>query len=87
MGAELYVHFQVSMEEAEGLDAAADKLRSLAGELELEEPGGESRQLVARLDPGSPAVEGESLELTLDAGKILLFDPETGERISPPWSL
>ena len=81
MGAELYVHFQVSMEEAEGLDAAADKLRSLAGELELEEPGGESRRLVARLDPGSPAVEGESLELTLDASKVLLFEPERGKRV------
>ena len=81
MGAELYVHFQVSMEEAEGLEAAAHKLRSLGRDLELEEPGGERRRLVARLDPGSPATEGEPLELAVDAGKVLLFEPDTGKRM------
>jgi multiple sugar transport system ATP-binding protein len=81
MGAELYVHFQVSMEEAEGLEGAADSLRALSRDLELDEPEEGERRLVARLDPESRAAEGEALELTVDAGKVLLFDPETGRRM------
>ncbi|HKI94606.1 MAG TPA: sn-glycerol-3-phosphate ABC transporter ATP-binding protein UgpC [Gemmatimonadales bacterium] len=44
----------------------------------------DGRQLVARLDPDTPAREGEPIELRFDPRKLHLFDPRTGIRIPMP---
>jgi multiple sugar transport system ATP-binding protein len=74
LGAELYVHF-----EAEGVTREA--LQGLPEDIELD-AGREGRlRLVARIDKASDAAEGGELDLRLDARKLHLFDPDTGERL------
>jgi multiple sugar transport system ATP-binding protein len=75
LGSELFAHFRSEQDPDEVDRAAAD-----AGLEEL--AGGGSDQIVARLDPSSRIKRGDEAELWLDPSKILLFDPESGERLN-----
>ena len=75
MGSELYAYFNAGSEET-------DKVEQAASEAGLEElAGGDSNQVVTRLSPESGAKRGESLKLWVDQDRLMLFDPETGERL------
>ncbi|MGN6695398.1 MAG: ABC transporter ATP-binding protein [Aquihabitans sp.] len=79
MGSELYAYFTVQTEETR------EELREMAEDLGTVEFGGsEGPQVVARLDAGSKAAEGEEIELCLDIDRIHLFDAKTGENIQNP---
>ena len=59
-----------------------DKVEQAASEAGLDElAGGDTNQIVARLAPESKARRGETLKLWVDQDRLLLFDPETGERL------
>ncbi len=78
MGSEFYAYFSV---ESEGV--SAEELEELAvdsGSADL--PGAaEGTRVVARLDAASRVRQGEETELFYEAGKIHLFDLETGESL------
>ena len=74
LGADQYLHFDQPVESAEGLDA-------LPTELDLEQLRDGSLRLVARIDSACELAEGDRLELTVDPARIMLFDPESGERL------
>ena len=74
LGAELFVHF-----DAEGATRAS--LSSLPDDLDLDIASNGTLRLVARIDAASQAREGEALELNLDAHRLHLFDPESGQRV------
>ncbi len=75
MGSELYAYFNAGSDQAEKVERAATE----AGLEEL--AGGDSNQIVTRLSAESAAKRGETLKLWVDPARLLLFDPETGERI------
>ena len=78
MGSELYAYFPV---ESEGVES--DQLAELAEDAGASEvPGGGSNQVVARLDAASGVKEGEEAELWVDARKLHLFDPSSGESLT-----
>ena len=78
MGSELYVYFSL---EGEGVES--DELRELAEDSGAGEvPGGDARQVVARLSPESKAKRGEELEMWVDTRKLHLFDPESGQSLT-----
>jgi multiple sugar transport system ATP-binding protein len=79
LGSELYAHFTVSS--GETIDS--EELRELAqdaggGEIPME---GEEGSIVARLDPGSQAEQGQEIELWVDATRLQLFDPDDGRNL------
>ncbi len=80
MGADLYVHVQVERK-AEGLSEPEETLRDLFADLELEPPAEGDLRLVARLDSEASVVVGDELTLSLDPGRVMLFDGTSGERI------
>jgi multiple sugar transport system ATP-binding protein len=76
--------FRSRIENIEWLGAQLDQL---AGDLDMEQlsgGSGDESQLVARLDATSQVQEGAEAEIWLDARKIHLFDPETGEALARP---
>ena len=75
MGSELYAYFDAGSDDVEKVEQAASE----AGLEEL--AGGDTNQVVTRLSPESKAKRGESLKLWVDADRLLLFDPENGERL------
>ncbi len=81
MGADLYVHFEVDIDATEDMATISKRLRSLTRDLELEEPREGKRRLTARLSGGSGPREGETESFFIDTEEIMLFDPETGERV------
>jgi multiple sugar transport system ATP-binding protein len=74
LGSELYVHFQV------GQDTDVAELADVSDLGTVEVPGA-SGDVVARIDPSSKISKGEEAELWLDAGRLLLFDPESGRNL------
>jgi multiple sugar transport system ATP-binding protein len=74
LGSELYVHFQV------GQDSGVADLADVSDLGTVEVPGA-SGDVVARIDPVSKISKGEEAELWLDAGRLLLFDPESGRNL------
>jgi multiple sugar transport system ATP-binding protein len=77
MGSEQYAYFEV---EGEALESK--ELEELAEDAGLAEtPSGGSSTIVARLDAASEIKRGTQAELWLDAGKLHLFDPDSGERL------
>jgi multiple sugar transport system ATP-binding protein len=74
LGSELYVHFQV------GEDTGVAELADVSDLGTVEVPGA-SGDMVARIDPASRITKGEEAELWLDAGRLLLFDPESGRNL------
>jgi multiple sugar transport system ATP-binding protein len=78
MGSELYAYFDV-----ETGGATSEQLEELAADTGAElGTGGDSAQVVARLDAASGARKGESIKLWLDPERIHFFDIDSGERIS-----
>jgi multiple sugar transport system ATP-binding protein len=75
MGSELYAYFDAGSEDT-------GKVEQAASEAGLEElAGSDADQVVTRLGPESSAKRGETLKLWVDPTRILLFDPDSGERI------
>ena len=75
MGSELYAYFDAGSDHV-------DKVEQAASEAGLDElAGGDTNQIVARLAPESKAHRGETLKLWVDQDRLLLFVPETGERL------
>jgi multiple sugar transport system ATP-binding protein len=79
LGSELYAYLPYT-----GGEAIGQQLGQLAGDLDMEQTSGDESQIVARLDATSQVREGEEAEIWLDARKIHLFDPETGEALARP---
>jgi multiple sugar transport system ATP-binding protein len=75
LGSELFAHF-ASEQDSDEVDRAATD----AGLDEL--AGGSLDTIVARLDPSSKVKRGDEAELWLDPSKILLFDPDSGRRLT-----
>jgi multiple sugar transport system ATP-binding protein len=78
-------HFEdAAVDGAEGrirLKAKTDVVESMGSELYAYfDVAGES--VVARLDPASGATAGGEIELALDASRILLFEPASGQRLA-----
>src|SRR3954449_6628803 len=71
MGSELYVYFDVDMEQ----DMQSDELAELAQDAGLEDLPSGGQHVVARLDAASRATAGGEIELTLECGEVKLFDP------------
>ena len=74
MGSELFAYFTADHDESTVEEAAAK-----SGLAELS--GGDTSQMVARLDATSEIKRGDNAELWLDPEKLVLFDPDSGERI------
>jgi multiple sugar transport system ATP-binding protein len=78
MGSELYAYFDV---ESEGIES--DQLAELAEDAGAGEvPGGGTGQVVARLDAASKVSEGKEAEIWVDATKLHLFDPQSGQSLT-----
>ncbi len=77
MGSELYAYLPY-----QAGTAIAGQLDALAADLDLEQMTGEESQLVARLDAASRVDESTEAQIWLDARRIHLFDPETGEALT-----
>jgi multiple sugar transport system ATP-binding protein len=79
MGSELYAYFDVeagAVESSELSELAAD-----SGMEDLPRHGGDTQQVVARLDAASRARPGERAELVLDTRFLQLFDPQGGKSL------
>ena len=81
LGAELYAYLPYT-----GGQEIGRQLDQLAGDLDMEQLGAGSDEstIVARLDATSRVQEGQEAEIWLDARRIHLFDPETGEAVARP---
>jgi multiple sugar transport system ATP-binding protein len=80
MGSELYAYFDVeagAVQSTELSELAAD-----SGMEDLPRHGGDSQQVVARLDSASRARPGETAEMVLDTRQIQLFDPHGGKSLT-----
>ena len=80
MGSELYAYFDVeagAVQSNELSELAAD-----SGMEDLPRHGGDSQQVVARLDSASRARPGEKAEMVLDTRQIQLFDPHGGKSLT-----
>jgi multiple sugar transport system ATP-binding protein len=74
MGSELFAYFTADHDKD-----TVEKAASSAGLAELS--GGDTSQMVARLDASSEIERGDRAKLWLDPDRVVLFDPESGERI------
>jgi len=79
LGSELFAYLPYK-----GGEAIGQQLGKLAGDLDMEQSSGDESSIVARLDPTSQVQEGKEAEIWLDARRIHLFDPETGEALARP---
>ena len=79
LGSELYAYLPYT-----GGEAIGAQLGQLAGDLDMEQASGDTSQLVARLDATSQVSEDREAQIWLDAKRIHLFDPETGEALARP---
>jgi multiple sugar transport system ATP-binding protein len=75
LGSDKYVHFTT-----EGGAATSAELTELAEE--AGSAGGGENEFVARLSAASKVVEGQSINLIVDTGKLVIFDAESGENLS-----
>jgi multiple sugar transport system ATP-binding protein len=78
MGSENYAYFEVESEAMQSQEL--DELARDAGTAEV--PGSGEGQVVARLDAASRVQRGDETELWVDATKLHLFDPETGQSLT-----
>ena len=77
MGSELYAYLPY-----QAGTAIAGQLSALAADLDLEQTSGDESQLVVRLDAASRVDESREAQIWLDARRIHMFDPETGEALT-----
>ncbi|HSI80241.1 MAG TPA: sn-glycerol-3-phosphate ABC transporter ATP-binding protein UgpC [Solirubrobacterales bacterium] len=78
MGSELYAYFKIEAEAIRSADL--DELAADVGAEDL--PSSGEGQIVARLDAASEVRRGEQAELWVDATKLKLFDPQSGETLT-----
>ena len=74
MGSELFVYFQPPQHDSL-------ELGDVAPELANTDAPHEGSTLTARLDPSSLVAQGDTAELWIDARRIILFDPDSGENL------
>ena len=77
LGSEKYVYFT---QELGSVDVA--ELNELARDSGRADTGATGETVVARLDPATRITEGENVELWLDARKLHVFDPSTGQNLT-----
>jgi multiple sugar transport system ATP-binding protein len=74
LGADAYVHFEIDNGDRSAMPSLPEELdRKMTREGHI--------PMTARLDPTRKIQGGDTLTLGLDPGKLLLFDPHTGERL------
>jgi multiple sugar transport system ATP-binding protein len=78
MGSELYAYFDIQG----GESLQSDQLDELAADAGMEDVPGAGTAVVARLDAASDATPGKDVELSLETGKIKLFDPDGGRSLT-----
>jgi multiple sugar transport system ATP-binding protein len=78
MGSDVYVYFAKEL----GQGMAASELQELAQDSGRADTGATGETIVARLDAATRLREGEDAELWLDARKIHVFDPATGQNLA-----
>jgi multiple sugar transport system ATP-binding protein len=77
MGSDVFIYFTVH-----GGKATSRELEELAQDAgSVDVPSG-ADQIVARFDPATRAKEGQPIDVWLDASKLHVFDPKTGENLS-----
>ncbi|MEZ0366303.1 ABC transporter ATP-binding protein [Mycobacterium sp. pUA109] len=74
LGADKYVYFTLAGSHVESAQLA---------ELAAESDGGDS-ELVARVPAGSKAAKGQSIQLAVDAAKLVIFDADSGVNLTIP---
>jgi multiple sugar transport system ATP-binding protein len=78
MGSEKYAYFRIEAERVQ-----SEELTELAQDVGADEvPSAGGDQVVARLDAASGVERGAEAELWVDATKLHLFDPSTGESLT-----
>jgi multiple sugar transport system ATP-binding protein len=78
MGAEKYAYFRVQHEGVQ-----SQELQELAQDSGADEvPSSGEGQVVARLAPESGVARGQELELWVDASRLHLFDPQSGQSLT-----
>jgi multiple sugar transport system ATP-binding protein len=77
MGSELYAYFDI-----EGESVRSEHLDELAADAGMDDVPGAGTAVVARLDAASDAAPGKDVELSLDTGKIKLFDQDGGRSLT-----
>jgi multiple sugar transport system ATP-binding protein len=77
LGSEKYVYFTQDLGK---VDVA--ELNELARDSGRADTGATGETVVARLDPATRITEGENVELWLDARKLHVFDPSTGQNLT-----
>jgi len=80
MGSDLFVHFNTEVDGGLGgeLESVGREIAASAGN----RSGGQSIEIVARLNAASKVQRGADAELWFDAERVLYFDAETGENLS-----
>ena len=78
MGSELYAYFNVDVGRME-----SDHLQELAEDSGAGDvPGSDEGQIIARIDAASGIKRGSEIELWVDATKLHLFEPQSGESLT-----
>ena len=77
MGSDKFVFFTVS-----GGRATSRELEELAADAGSEGASFAGDQLVARFAAASTATRGQQVDVWMDAGRVHVFDPSTGENLS-----
>jgi multiple sugar transport system ATP-binding protein len=77
LGSELYAYLPYQAGNAIGR-----QLDQLAADLDLEQTSQDESQLVVRLDAASEVMAAGEAEIWLDARRLHLFDPDTGEALT-----
>jgi multiple sugar transport system ATP-binding protein len=80
MGSDVFVYFTF---EGESEAVASADLEELARDSGQADTGGSGDQVVARLDAATQVREGSDAELWADVRSIHVFNPDTGENLSP----
>ena len=78
MGSDVFVYFAKEL----GQSMAATELQELAQDSGRADTGASGETIVARLDAATDMREGQDGELWLDARKIHVFDPQSGQNLA-----
>jgi multiple sugar transport system ATP-binding protein len=77
LGSDMYAYFSI-----QGSRATARELEELAADAGAADIPGAGDQIVARLDTGSRAREGQRLDLWWDVQRVHLFNPDDGANLT-----
>jgi multiple sugar transport system ATP-binding protein len=78
LGSDKFIYFTQQLGQA----ANVAELEELARDSGRADTGGATETVVARLDPASRIIEGESGRLWVDVRKLHVFDPATGRNLT-----